>query len=229
MSLSTSELWTKLQETKNTRREYKFDINGTEYGPGEVVNHSVTQELYQELSIGNAASATLTLEVVADNIPRGSTIKRFVRLVNGAEASEWLPAGIYFTNRRAEEDGVWNIEAFDVMRKAETVWTPAPDMQFPITMPQAVVLFAQAMGCQIDPRTVLNPAYTVDYPSDGTTIRQELQYIAAAHGGNWIVTGEGKLLLLPLGSEPAETHYLIAETGRVITLGTGEGKARILV
>ncbi len=229
MALSTSELWQALLEKQGTRKEYCFDIAGARYGEDAEVSHSVSNELYSDIGIGNANAAQMRLSVFAENIPRGAEIRRYVRLVNGEEASEWLPAGVFFTNRRAEEDGVWNIEAYDVLRKAETEWIPGGSIEFPITMPQAVVLFAQAMGCQIDPRTQLNPAYTMDYPSTGTTIRQELQYIAAAHGGNWIVTGEGKLLLLPLGSEPPETNYLIAETGRVITLGQGEGKARILV
>ena len=49
------------------------------------------------------------------------------------------------------------------------------------------------MGVEIDPRTKLNPAYTIDYPAsdpesdtgDYYSIRQELQWIAAAHAGIW--------------------------------------------
>lgn len=219
MALRTSELWKQLLEKKNTRREYKFNINGAEYGPEAVIGHKVTRELYRELSIGNAASATLTLELLAENIPRAAAVKRFVRLVNGEQKSEYLPAGVYFINKRAEEDGVWSIEAFDALRKAEAVWEPEEGIGFPLPMPGAAAELARLIGCELDPRTELNGAYTVDYPSAGTTIRQELQYIAAAHGGNWIATGEGKLLLLPLGGEPAETWYLIAENGRAVTLG----------
>lgn len=219
MSQTTSELWKKLWETKNTHREYKFEINGVEYGEGVEVSQSVTREQYSELGFGNATTAKLTLSIFADNIPRGATIKRFVRLVNGSQVSEWLASGVFFINRRSEEDGLWNIEAYDVMRKAEQEWIPRDDLVFPLSMPDAVEEFAQIMGCEIDPRTVLNPAYTIDYPASGTTIRQEFQYIGAAHGGNWIVTGEGKLLLIPLGSAPPETHYLVTKKGRAITLG----------
>ena len=60
-------------------------------------------------------------------------------------------------------------------------------------------------------------------PESGTgdyySIRQELQWIAAAHGGNWIITGEGKLLLVPLLSMPEETSRLVTEYGDAITLG----------
>ncbi len=87
--------------------------------------------------------------------------------------------------------------------------------------------FARIMGVEMDLRTQLNQTYTIDYPASdpesGTggyySIRQELQWIAAAHCGNWIITGEGKLFLVPLMSMPEETSYLVTEYGDAITLG----------
>lgn len=75
------------------------------------------------------------------------------------------------------------------------------------------------MQVEIDSRTVLNPAYAIDHPANNYTIRDELCFIAAAHGGNWIMTGEGKLLLVPLLSIPEETSFLVTEYGSAITLG----------
>lgn len=218
MAQETSALWRELREKSDTRAEYKFDIDGVEYGPDTQIDHSVEHGLWESFGIGNAAIASLKLTILADNIPRGATIRRYIRLVNGDRASEWLPKGVFFANRRPHEDGVWSIEAYDVMRKAETAWAPRDDLQFPLTMRAAVDEFCRLMDCELDPRTVINPAYTLDYPAD-YTIRQELQYIAAAHGGNWIITDEGKLLLVPLISAPPETHYLVTEHGAAITLG----------
>lgn len=218
MAQKTSDLWKTLWSKRNTQAEYKFDINGKTYGIEDEVSHSVSSELYGEFGIGNATTAKLKLSIFADNIPRAATIKRFARLVNGQETSEWIPAGVFFTNRRSEEDGLWNIEAYDVMRKAETVWVPDQSIVFPMTMKDAVNEFCRIMECELDSRTVLNAKYTIDYPADNT-IRQELQYIAAAHGGNWIVTEDGKLLLVPLISIPEETNYLVDEYGNAITFG----------
>ena len=75
------------------------------------------------------------------------------------------------------------------------------------------------MGVNLDKRTVLNSAYTIDYPANDYTVRNELCFIAAAHGGNWIITDAGDLLLVPLLSMPAETNYLITEYGDAITFG----------
>ena len=219
MAQQTSQLWKTLWQTYGTRQEFGFDINGVWYGPEAEIDHSVDSGLYEEFSIGNATTAKLTLKFFTGSVPRAATIKRFVRLRNGSQVSEWLPKGVFFTNRRSEEDGCWTIEAFDSMRKAEQVWEPDQRLVFPMTMPKAVAEIARIMQVQIDPRTALNPAYTIDYPANDYTLRDELRYIAAAHGGNWIVTDVGKLLLVPLLSAPPETFYLVTEYGEPITFG----------
>lgn len=219
MAQTTSELWKTLWRTPNTTREYQFDIAGTVYGPDYEVDHSVDSGLYEDFGIGNATIAKLTVSLFASDIPRAATIKRYIRLRNGDQVSEWLPHGVFFTNRRSEDDGYWTIEAYDSMRKAENVWEPDQSLEFPLSMPDAVAEFARIMGVEIDPRTTLNAAYTIDYPANDYTIRNELCFIAAAHAGNWIITGEGKLLLVPLLSTPPETNYLVDEYGDAITFG----------
>lgn len=227
MAQTTSALWKTLWRTPGTAREYQFDIAGKIYGPDVEVTHSVDNGLYEQFGIGNAATAKLTLSLFADRIPRAAAIKRYIRLRNGERVSEWLPKGVFFANRRSEEDGYWTVEAFDAMRKAEQPWEPDQSLSFPMSMPSAAAEFSRIMGVEIDPRTRLNPAYTIDYPAsdpesksgDYYSIRQELQWIAAAHGGNWIITDEGKLLLVPLLSVPDETHYLVSEYGDAITFG----------
>lgn len=219
MAQATSQLWKTLFRTEGTIREYGFSIDGVWYGPESEVRHSVDSSLYENFGIGNAVTAQLTLSLYAAGIPRAAVIKRYIRLRNGAQESEWLPKGVFFTNRRTEEDGYWTVEAFDAMRKAETLWVPDQSLSFPLSMPDAAAEFARIMGVSLDPRTTLNAGYTIDYPANDCTIRNELCYIAAAHGGNWIVTGEGKLLLVPLLSMPPETHYLVEEHGSAITFG----------
>lgn len=227
MAQQTSDLWKTLWRMKGTALEYKFDIAGAVYGPDAEVTHSVDSGLYEEFGIGNASTAKLTISLFADSIPKAATIKRYIRLRNGEQVSEWLPKGVFFTNRRSEEDGYWTVEAFDAMRKADQSWEPDQSLSFPMPMPDVVEEFARIMGVEIDPRTQMVPTYTIDYPASdpesGTggyySIRQELQWIAAAHCGNWIITGEGRLLLVPLISIPEETGYLVTEHGDAITLG----------
>lgn len=227
MAQQTSALWKSLWRKRGTVREYQFDIAGTIYGPEAEATHKVEGGLYEKFGIGNAMTAQLTLSLFAGGIPRGACIKRYIRLRSGEQTSEWLPKGVFFANRRGEEDGYWTIEAFDAMRKAEQPWVPDQSMEFPMSMPAAVQIFARIMDVEIDPRTQLNPAYTIDHPASDQgsetgayySIRQELQWIAAAHGGNFIMSDEGKLLLVPLLSAPPETNFLVTEHGDAIVLG----------
>lgn len=219
MGQTTSALWHDLLHKPGTEREFKFVINDVEYGKDAEVSHSVESQLFEEFGIGNACCATLKLAVIADNIPRAATIKRYLRLVNGTQATAWIPKGVFFTNKRSRDDDYWEVEAYDAMRKADVVWEPPNSLTFPMSMLTAVNLFCQMMGVMLDKRTVLNSAYTIDYPANDYTVRNELCFIAAAHGGNWIITDAGELLLVPLLSMPAETNYLITEYGDTITFG----------
>ena len=61
---------------------------------------------------------------------------------------------------------------------------------------------------------------TIDYPANNYTLRDVLRFIAAANVGNWIITSENNLLLVPLfGSMPEETNFLVDESGSAITFG----------
>lgn len=219
MGQTTSALWRDLLHKPGTEREFKFVINDVEYGKDAEVSHSVESQLFEEFGIGNACCATLKLAVIADNIPRAATIKRYLRLVNGSQVTAWISKGVFFTNKRSRDGDYWEVEAYDAMRKADVVWEPDQSLNFPMTMPDAVNIFCQLMGVELDSRTVLNSLYTIDYPANEYTIRNELCFIAAAHGGNWIMTDAGKLLLIPLLSMPSETNYLITEAGSAITFG----------
>jgi hypothetical protein len=53
----------------------------------------------------------------------------------------------------------------------------------------------------------------------GYTMREMLGYIASAYGGNFIISDDRKLLLVPLGGLRSETYYLVTEGGNPITFG----------
>ena len=52
---------------------------------------------------------------------------------------------------------------------------------------------------------------------------QVLGYIGACHGGNWIITEENLLRLVPLTTAPDETFHVIDEDYNKITLANGAG------
>lgn len=218
---TVSELWKTLWQTEGTEVEYRFTINGTVYGADAEVSHKANRKIYNDFGIGNAECAMLQLEIYADDIPKGAKIVRECRLVNGSQASEWIPKGTFYTSTRTEEDGLWDITAYDLMRRGDAVWKPSQSDTFPMPMKDAVERLRKAIDpdLELDERCEISETYQVDFPPSDQTIRQSLKYIAAAHLANWIITEENKLLLVPLLSLPEGTGYLVNEYGEPITFG----------
>lgn len=203
--------------------ERKINIAGTDYGEDTIVSLTTTGGLFADgtLSVGSAVSREINLSLwnVSTTIPKMAKLIPYYRLSNGTQTSEWIQKGVYYIDTRSVDSGLLTIHGYDDMLKAEQIWTPAQSLEFPMPMTQAVDIIANIMGVEIDARTVLNSAYTIDYPANDYTLRDVLRYIAAAHGGNWIMSDAGELWLVGLNTLPPETNYLCDEDGDWITFG----------
>lgn len=226
---NTSNLWKQIAREDYTV-EYKADIAGVEYGWGELMEFSTETPLFGDFSIGNTTSAQLSFVILPKGeIPRMAEIKCYKRLVYGAAASEWLPHGVYYIDTRKKSyDGRLEIQAFDAMLKANAAWLVHTDiLEWPVRMEAAARDIAKHMGVELDSRTVFRtgPDYVVDYPND-YQMSEVLRFIAAAHGGNWVMTYEGKLRLINLLDTPAETYHLVDSSDGAALLF---GNVRVLI
>lgn len=217
----TSQLYKDLLRTYGHTKETKILVGGIE--PSKVISCRTGGSLYtDDADIGNCISRTISMQFIpGGEVPRRAKIELFVRLRYGEQVSEWVPKGVLFINTRDTDTvpGAMTITGYDAMRGADAVWEPDQSLEFPLSAPDAVAEFARLMGVEIDPRTKLDPQWTIDYPANDYTIREELGFIATAHAGNWIITDVGELLLVPLLSAPAETNYLVDEHGDAIVFG----------
>ena len=112
----------------------------------------------------------------------------------------WLRKGVFYIDTRDKDKvtGVLTIHGYDAMLKAEQPYLSEGDTgEWPRTERAVVADIAARMGVEIDSRTVLSDTHMVAYPGD-YTMREILGHIAAAHGGNWIITDAGALYLAPL-------------------------------
>lgn len=217
-----SALYKRLLADPEHVRETKVHISGVEYGQNDIYVCATSSELLPDAAMGNCFSRELDLTVAPiGTVPRMATVEIFTRLVLGEEVSEWVPRGVFYVDTRSSNEvtGLLTLHGFDAMLKAEAVWwDPSVDAGvWPMSQEAAVVDIARQMGVSIDPRTEIDPALMMEYPND-LTMREVLAYIAACHGGNWIMTGDGELLLLPVGL-PAETSLLIDDDGGAILFG----------
>lgn len=209
-------------------KETKIDISGVEYGEENIISASIPfVGLYESFGIGNCVSRELDLEIIPiGEIPKQAQIKISQRLVFESDVSEWIPQGVFFISTRKKDKVTGNlvITAFDAMLKAEEIWVNSDYYleNWPLSQESAVNDIAHRMDVGIDERTSLSDSFPVDYPVDENgdlTMREVLSGIAVSNAGNWVISNEGNLLLIGAVDIPAETSYLVNESGSPITFG----------
>lgn len=199
--------------------DYKILVGEVEYRKSGVRSVSIESPLFEKFSAGNACAAVLEMSFrPTATVPR---MARIVPAVWDEAAAEWKQLGVFWLDERSvSSSGVMHIVAYDAMCKADVEWKPIQSLEFPLPMSAAVTEITRLMDVELDSRTTLNNSYQIDYPANGYTLRDVLCFIAAAHGGNWIITAAGKLLLVPLfGGMPEETNYLVDRDGNALTIG----------
>ena len=86
---------------------------------------------------------------------------------------------------------------------------------WPRTAPDVMREIAGRIGAPLDPRTVIG-ADDIEDTALGMTMREVAGYIAAMNGGNWTITDDGYLYLVPLGMA---ARVLADENGVPILFG----------
>ena len=191
--------------------ETKVSINGVDYGEDVLISVETTGSLFKDdlPVIGSCVSGEIDIRMLMPSatIPRMATIKPYIRLSNiaGTVKSGWLQKGEYFIDTRSvtnNDDGIniLKIHGYDAMLKAEATY-PDDNQTYPKSDTYVVNLIATTMGIQIDSRTtaLMDESYQIVHPAFAS-MRQVLMNIAGMYAGNFIISPEGKLLLVQLGS-----------------------------
>ena len=150
----------------------------------------------------------------------------FDALIPGTETSEWLPNGVFWLDTREYRtyggESFVSIHGYDAMLKAEDDY-PSTNHSWPYLDTAVVAEIATAMGVSVDARTTawLTAGYLIELPT-AYTMRETLEHIAAAYGGNFVMSAEGKLLFVPLCGmdEPSAFDYLADENGNALVFGS---------
>lgn len=185
------------------RMETKVSIAGVDYSESELFSVSTSAALFSgsTVGIGGCVAKEIDLTVMPQgDIPRMAEIIVWVRPVADGIETDWLQKGVFYIDTRNEDKvtGLLTIHGYDAMLKAEQTYLQEGDTdEWPRAESVVVADIAARMGVEIDSRTVLSDTYMVAYPND-LTMREILGYVAAAHGGNWIITDAGALRLVPL-------------------------------
>ena len=204
--------------------EFKAVINGHTYTHAEIKSASVAKSMMDELTIGQAMSAQLNMVFKpSGTIPPAAPIACYIRASNDsptivitdelenvittddgyvlaesyAEFTEWIPFGTFYIDTRSTDAFGWmSITAYDRMLAAEQEF---PSSAGSMTMSNAVTYIANSLGIAVDSRSQIAP-YGIDSPVGVYTMREVLCGIAAASGGNFVITESNKLRLIRLAS-----------------------------
>ena len=221
-----SETWKRLAVRGNFRMESVAIINGVEYTAisAPIINRAL---LADNLSVGNCISSTLKLSVLTDDVlGKAAQVVIKARITDDVEYSEWLEFGTFYIDNRSIDSGLVTVQCYDSMLKASQMYTDDTNAEdrigWPKSMRDCVNEIAARIGVEVDSRTVIKTTepYQVPYPSKLSMV-QVLGYIGACHGGNWIITQENKLRLVPLLAPPAETFNVIDHDYNPIYTGDG--------
>lgn len=213
--------------------EYKYVINGVEY-PAEYIQGtpSIEKPLMRKPVIGRCCTGSFYITVrnmPNVSIPKAAQVKVSCRLSSpdGSSITTWIPQGEYWIVKRKGQGDLLTLTCRDNMIFAGRSYTDKTQYtEWPVAMADVFNEIVALMGVQVDPRTVINSgdAYMCDYPNPDELMSEILAKIAAAHGGNFIMTESGKLRLVPFPSttEPAYLMGTNYANGGYEPYSTGE-------
>ena len=217
-----SKIWTKLAARGKFRVESIAVIGDKTYTA--ITAPKIDRALLSDpLSVGNCTSATLQLSVMTDDvIDTSSPVVIKARITDGKQYSEFMDFGKFYIDLPEVNENIITLTCYDSMLKAVQMYVDETDSEdeWPKPMKTCVEEIALRIGVGIDPRTRINVGvdYLVPYPS-GRTMQQVLGFIGAVHGGNWIITEENLLRLVPIINSPDDTFNIIDEDYNTIMTG----------
>lgn len=193
--------WETARDDPNHIGELLVTIDGKPYAAQDIVSCEIERNLLENTAeVGNATAAVLTLEISqGETIPKRAKVVVQYRLMLDDARTDYIPKGTYWINTREKDGRYLKLTCYDAMLMAQQDYlgdVTADD--WPQQETACVTEIAQRIGVEIDPRSQIGTAdnHQVSMPV-GRTMREVLEQIAAANGGNWCITPAGKLLLVP--------------------------------
>lgn len=198
------------------------------YDESSLVSMRTDIQLFSEdtVTVGSCVSGEIDVQMLKPlgDIPRQARLVPYIRLVHGAERSEWVQKGVYFVDTRDVDTDNSSIEylsmhGYDSMLKAEQDY-PASTLDWPATDIQVIEEIAAFLDVSVDARTYeyITSAYAIQYPAD-YSCRDVLGYIASMYAGCFIMSDLGDLRFVPFYAIPKETRYLVSHDRQIITFG----------
>lgn len=186
------------------------------FTPNLIMGGTLTEKLFDKPSIGNAAVSTMKLQIVDQ---RGLVTAKAQELELGARMKS--PAdGITYqarinrtfcvaSRRKNRKTGGEDFVLYDRMIFAEAEYEDQVGT-YPMPAADVVAFIAQKLGLETDESNEIG-VFPVDSPTGVYTMREVLRFIAAGSGGNFTVSADNKLKLVPFGEPAAAEEQACSE------------------
>jgi len=242
---ATSPLYRRLREQPGSWYETQVVRGSVVYGDNVLepydknihkldINPALFDDGGPQIGIARASKCRLEIFEERDNWPRGASFLVQMRLhsEDDSEVSEWLPMGVFYTDRRVPDDtGYLSITAYDGMLLLEQSWTDKVQTlpsRWPITAKAAAALLEEATGIELENDDILDDVVAFIGLDTESSARDVWSDIAAAHGCNLTMTPLGKLRLVELAALPSGSYtgavadIAIADRAVADTDGSGQ-------
>lgn len=223
--LTKPEYWDELFGADDTRCSYQI-LNGSEVYTGDddieedslILDKSV---FTAAKPIGNTPCFTMEccLRQKEADIPKGAWLELQIRLQNSTQSTDWVSLGKFKVNKRFKyPDGWVKLSCRDRMQMANQLFIKDESVDvttWPKPMTEVMSMSLEIMGITLDPSTTINEGegWVVSLPL-GLSIRTIWSSIAAAHGGNFIITPHDTLKLVhPRVAEEADLEAELSDEG----------------
>lgn len=185
--------------------EYSVKIGDVTYEMDRLRSVTLHRALFDKFSVGNAWAAEIEIQFQPNaEPPRMGRILPYVKKQDDGQGNEQddeqsaesTQLGVYYIDERSSESGIMTLVGYDSMLKSGFTYGGSEEAEeWPRSMESVAEEISGRMGVEMD--ADLDNSLMMEYP-DGYTGREILCGIAAAHGGNWIITNTGVLKLVPL-------------------------------
>lgn len=223
--LTKPEYWDELWGADGTRCSYQI-LNGSEVytGDDDIEEESLILDksvFTAAKPIGNTPCFTMEccLRQKEADIPKGAWLELQIRLQNSTKYTRWVSLGKFKVNKRVSYlDGWVKLSCRDRMQMANQLFIKDESVDvttWPKPMSEVMDMTLDIMGITLDPSTAINEGegWMVSLPL-GLSIRTIWSSVAAAHGGNFIITPQDTLKLIrPRVAEEADLEAELSEEG----------------
>jgi hypothetical protein len=201
--IQTTDLYKQLFNAGATQ-EYKIEIDGVTYTDDSIYSISLSENLFDKdvFTLGSFCSSQIKVKfkVRTAAIGRNATLKFFYRYTQGGVYSEWVQKFVGKVTGRTAAAETTTVEAKDVAANTDifldVFQTQVPS--YPANAQFVAGLIARHLGLTLDNIGAIWNGDVVEYPNELSVI-QVLKYIGLLSGGNWMITGNGRLRLAKPG------------------------------